>query len=325
MKENHKKKLTTLIKSIESTNGNNFSLYEGAAGQAIVLFLLSLHCKDKSLSDKASALLDAIADNIAKPGDLNFANGLAGIGWAVEWVDTNDFLKIDTNEVLEDMDTILYRSVVFSEENKLSLAEGLIGKLFYFWSRHVTRNIANDRLKGVFIEECLVLLTDNLQNKFTGDEGLLNRQKISSNDMFLLGHSLYILSIILPSRVNIATVETTLYECIKYTDRILPESTSDKYYDTSALLFLAACYALAGINHQYQYWQMQASKFINDITGQSKSLYTEVEIAQLLLTNLRPERITLFRTPVVIDLFENMLKNQQSKYSNLILPLVLMI
>lgn len=256
--------LTAILKKSEDINGKTSGLYYGKAGNVILLYLLAKRFRDPLLSEKASALLNSIGDSIAEIENLDFARGLAGIGWAIECVAQNNFLEMNTNEILEDIHDVLYKSIVYTSDNNISLAYGTLGKFNYFLSRYKSKNQNTQRLKNIFHEECLILLTDDLNEKLIGESGILRREVLNNNDLINVGHSIYFLSAFLSYRVNEVIVETTLYETIKFVDEYLSKkrSNNDEVEQREYLLFLSTCYWLSGENHQHNYWKEKSKNFI---------------------------------------------------------------
>lgn len=251
-----------LVKKIININDNDAcGLYYGKSGKAILLYLLYRSSSDKQLSEAALEMLNSVSDSIANEEQLDFANGIAGIGWAVEWIAQNGFLEINTNEILEEIDDALYKSVVFGSDKNISLANGTLGKLLFFLSRYKSRNPNTHRLKNIFHEECLVLLSDDLHEKLLSDTGILKKEKLSENDLLNIGHLIYFFSDFLWTRVNEPTVEEALYEIVKFADKYIEESI-DVHNINHSLLFLSCCYYLSGRNHIHDYWQERAIKFI---------------------------------------------------------------
>ncbi|MEO5991059.1 MAG: lanthionine synthetase LanC family protein [Ferruginibacter sp.] len=307
------------LNRIGEINKNNNGLFYGNAGEVILLYLLSKKFKDPLLSERAAILLNSIADNIADVESLNFDNGLAGIGWAIECIAQNNFLEMNTNEILEEIDDVLYKSVLYNSDDNISLANGLLGKFNYFLSRFKSRNQNTHRLKNIFHEECLILLTDDLNEKLLGEFGVVNKKELNKNDLLNLGHSIYFLSAFLPLRVNLFVVESTLYETVKFVDEYLNKLKNNtvEIKQKEYILFLSNCYWFTGENHQHNYWKECALKFIrffkspnkvinNEVTSLEKilSLISQVSVSSFEENDLfksnsenDPEHITLVSTP----------------------------
>ncbi|MDE1193010.1 MAG: hypothetical protein PW786_12830 [Arachidicoccus sp.] len=244
-----------------------YGLFNGKAGRAILFYLLSTNSDKDRYKEQALKNLDEIAENIASIESLGFAKGLAGIGWMVEWVAQNGFLEMNTDEILEEIDDTLYKSVVYSSDKNISLSKGILGKILFFSSRYKSKNPNTHRLKSIFHEECLVLLTDDLQEKISGDEGLLFKENLSNEDLINIGHVIYFFGEFLWTKVNEQAVEKGLYDCMDFLDRRLGEDVDNINRPNSQNirinLFLACCFYLAGRKHQLNIWQDKGLKYIN--------------------------------------------------------------
>jgi len=291
-------------------------LYYGKAGEVLLLYSLFQMTGDTGFQKKAINNLNEISEHIAGVEDLGFAEGLAGIGWAIEWVAQNNFLEIDTNEVLEDIDNILYKSVIFSSDNNISLHNGTLGKFLYFLSRYKSKNPGNIRLKNIFQEECLILLTDDLYEKICGENGLLHKENLSGEDLVSLGHAIYFLSDFLWLKLNEPTVETLLYNCIifinKFFENVEILSLEKRYIPYYK--FLTACYYLASENHKNSYWRDRAEffyKMLNceDSEYDSENLNSLYNLFYLLIFKKKHSR----HSEIDLDQLEICLSNKNGK------------
>lgn len=105
-----------------------------------------------------------ISESAGKIQDICFISGLAGIGWTIELLSQYSFIKSDVNYILEDLDDVLYRSVIYSNKPNISLNHGSLGLLLYFFYRERSIKDTN-RYRKIPIYESIVLLTDDISNK----------------------------------------------------------------------------------------------------------------------------------------------------------------
>jgi len=259
--------LVALIKNYKDNDQSpdDLGLTNGKTGLGLAYFILSKYTKDQAFADKGFDMFDAVTENIAHINEINFSNGLAGIGWVIEWLVQNNFFEANTDEILEDVDNAIYKALMFAPDNNLSLGNGTLGKLLYFFKRMQSINANVNRFKTITHETCLIVLTDELRDKLMGDNGLLKKLKENSIpiDFRFLGHLIAFLSDFLNSKINEPTVETILYETIKVVSEILKAGEQNfKKRETGDFEFLAVCYFIAGKNHAHQYWQEQARNHI---------------------------------------------------------------
>jgi lantibiotic modifying enzyme len=68
----------------------------------------SLHTGNKIYADYTYELKDEIYEEITKSTPVDFANGLAGISWGIEYLVKNKFVQTDTDEALSEIDSVFY-------------------------------------------------------------------------------------------------------------------------------------------------------------------------------------------------------------------------
>lgn len=117
---------------------DNLSLFHGQMGRCIFFSLLSRCTGNNWYEDFSDELFSVIYDNINTNLTNNFANGLCGIGWGIEFLKTRGFISTDTDEILEDFDTVIMQW----DPRRISdhtLDSGLKGLLAYTHARLHTR------------------------------------------------------------------------------------------------------------------------------------------------------------------------------------------
>ncbi|SKA31065.1 hypothetical protein SAMN04488128_103403 [Chitinophaga eiseniae] len=243
-------------------------LLQGHTGMAIVHYLIGRHIDNHRFSESGLALLNEVSDVISSVEDLSYAHGLAGIGWGIEWLVQQGLLAdTDTDEVLSDVDDLLYKSTLFGKRSSISLHHGTTGLLAYFHKRYTSRNPGSSHIKNLYHHECISLLIDDIATQQTG------QRYPFSEGLFLaeLGGMMAHLSAV--SKINIVTTENILYDAVAATDhflqqlcdaRELPAVPGDGDYYLRAL-FLAACYEIAGRNTGHATWQLHASVYMETL------------------------------------------------------------
>lgn len=273
-------------------------LWNGHTGMAIVYYLLARHTGDPALAEKGLQLLDRVSETGVPGGDLSFANGLTGVGWAIEWLAQNELMEeTNTDEILEPIDTMLYNAVCYRRDHNPTLSHGTLGKVSYFLKRAQSRNPGINRYKTVGHLECLILSLDDLAEK-VGDA-----QTISNQEQLLLkneGEGIHlarvgeILSIIsgIKVQVNSPVTGKLLYDSVNYAEHILSKpDTNDpttafqqgQYLD---LLYVATSYLVAARLNNNKFWESQAIHYIERIlafTGDNHELTTEQLFQKLVL------------------------------------------
>lgn len=109
-------------------------LWEGKTGMSLFFFLLSRHTGNRWYEEFAGELLDDVCSNLSLHCPVTFADGLCGIGWAIEFLKKEGFIEGDTDEILGEVD----RQVMERDVRRItdaSLETGLAGIAAYVRSR----------------------------------------------------------------------------------------------------------------------------------------------------------------------------------------------
>jgi len=79
--------------------------------------------------------VDQIITEITQTSPFNYKDGLAGFGTAIEYFVTNGFIKVEADDILNDIDDLLHYHLVYTDINDISLQEGITGIGSYYISR----------------------------------------------------------------------------------------------------------------------------------------------------------------------------------------------
>jgi hypothetical protein len=211
---------------------NQYGLYDGKAGLCIAAFLYYRNTGKTIWNEEAMLLLDEVCENIGTVQQMDFATGLPGIGWALEWIVQNNFVEANTDDVLESLDDELFKATIYSKTENLSLETGAIGLALFFYKRLMAQNPYTSRYRKVYIIECLVLLIDEIHNKLLHKEdGLLSNVK--PQDIKVIAQSLVFASLIEPLRVNYEKVKAIIKEVFIFINKIheSPAASTDHISD----------------------------------------------------------------------------------------------
>lgn len=111
-------------------------LFHGNAGICLFYHHAERKAKQPELKEKAEESFQSTCNNLKSIQSVGFGNGLAGIGWTMEYLRQNDFINTDIEKILEFVDDAVFNKIVNSESvNSLDLTTGLTGYLFYCISR----------------------------------------------------------------------------------------------------------------------------------------------------------------------------------------------
>lgn len=109
-------------------------LWNGKTGMSLFFFLLSRHSGNRWYEEFAGELLDDVCSSLSQQCPVTFADGLCGIGWAIEFLKKEGFIEGDTDDILEEVDKqVMERDV--RRITDTSLETGLAGIAAYVCNR----------------------------------------------------------------------------------------------------------------------------------------------------------------------------------------------
>jgi hypothetical protein len=158
----------------------NPGLLNGKMGIAIFFYEYHRKTNIKFYETLANELIDDVYDNISTTVPINFADGLAGIGWGIEYLAQNKFIDANTDEVLEEFDVLLSQQISNVASGNIGALEELIGLGNYFLRRYLsTANSTSLEMKKKHLFQILDEIDRTLAS--TKIEGLLNEGLQFSN------------------------------------------------------------------------------------------------------------------------------------------------
>lgn len=201
----------------------NPGLLNGKTGISVFFYEYGRYLKNKIYTDYAGELIDEIYEEIAINTPLNFASGLTGIGWGIEYLVKNKFVDADTDEVLADIDNAVNRGIL---NNPLLLENenDLFGYGHYCLSRLRGHENDNDNLSSLIKKEHLIYLIDECERLLVHKRNhLLN--SIDTSYVAVWEHW----AIVMPDQLKNAV------ESLKYSNAILSIPYSERIYKCDQL------------------------------------------------------------------------------------------
>ncbi len=138
-------------------------LLHGKMGFAVFFSHYAQHTGNPSYTYHAMELINDILEQAQKQYEINYANGLAGIGAGIEYLSQNKLIDVNTHEILEYFDGCIFRSTVFSEHTDASLYTGLTGLARYPLFRIAGRHTNEDQIRTLDNKMLLIHITDMLE------------------------------------------------------------------------------------------------------------------------------------------------------------------
>ncbi len=193
------------------------SLFEGKAGKIIACNALYNYTENEYWKEEGIALVDDVCNALGETNEMGYAYGFTGIGWCIEWLVQKGLITANTDEILEDFDDNVYKLVMFGVDKNISLHNGAIGKSAYFLKRMQAVNVETSRFKTICHHECLVLLTDEMQQNTLLMMASANDDALESiQNLIHIADTIIFFSKILILKINIANVEDALYSLVEF-------------------------------------------------------------------------------------------------------------
>ena len=144
---------------------DNLGLMHGKMGISICFFHLARQTGNQIYEDYAGELIDEIYEEITANTPVDFENGLAGIGWGIEYLVQNGFIEADTDEVLEEFDNRIFKELIYNTPQNIGLLIGLIGIGAYFLKRIKNKASYDEKITTLTNKQTLIHLIDELYRK----------------------------------------------------------------------------------------------------------------------------------------------------------------
>lgn len=131
-------------------------LVHGQMGISIYFYHLFQIEKDDSYKRIAEQLLDDALDKLSSEPSISVESGLAGIALGITHLIKSDFVEGNINELVEDIDNLIFKQLVFSPTNLSLPKDELLHLLFYLYVR--LKDQTDDDGKYIFQELIIKVL-----------------------------------------------------------------------------------------------------------------------------------------------------------------------
>ena len=139
--------------------GMNHGLMHGHTGLCLFFYQLAKSTNNPEYEQLADDLLDKVFSNLNTSSSADFENGLAGIGWGIEYLVQNGYAEGATDEILEEVDNKVFKALHEENLTSFDLGNGITGFLFYLISR--LKKPTNPNSMAQRINRELLILTIN--------------------------------------------------------------------------------------------------------------------------------------------------------------------
>lgn len=146
--------------SVELESG--ISLMTGRTGILLSEFLQLKEIRQEALCDYIESQVTYIMEHMYDVDNLSFSRGLLGVSSTLEFLALKYSLKYDS-AVMDDVENVLYKSLIYGSKKNLSIECGFIGYFLYFLLRlSVALNKNSHYYKVLFLKECCILILYNI-------------------------------------------------------------------------------------------------------------------------------------------------------------------
>jgi hypothetical protein len=150
---------------LNASFSDNLGLLNGKMGIAIFFYHYAKYTGDGIYINYADELVDEIYEEIDLSTPVDFANGLAGIGWGIEYLAQNRFVEAETDEALADMDNRIYQHMINSPI-LLEREDDIFGYGLYYLARLRTREKDEENITTIIFKTIVIHLVDECERIF---------------------------------------------------------------------------------------------------------------------------------------------------------------
>jgi hypothetical protein len=254
----------------------------GKMGISILFYHLSRKYNNKIYEEYAGELVDEIYEEINPQTPVDFENGLAGIGWGIEYLVQNGFIVADTNDVLSEFDERIFHELIYNLPTEINLLNGILGIGAYFLKRIQNNNSDENNIYKHTNKKALDYTLNELDKK-TKDISSIFEEPTNENvseknklkPIFDLSWNLFVLILFL-SDVHKNNLETENSNSI--IDRAINAFSSPKYFPklfSNQLLFNISFLKIAHFNKK----KLQSISILDQVLDEinSDEILAEIE------------------------------------------------
>lgn len=144
-----KKKLQEIEQALKS-NANKepkTGVLSGLSGISLFYFYLAKYFNEEKFKLQGEKFLELALDKINDGNILTtYCNGLAGFGWVLDFLESKNFIDVESDKILSEFDALLKSTMEFElKKGNFDFLHGGIGYAYYFLSRY--KNTKSDQLK----------------------------------------------------------------------------------------------------------------------------------------------------------------------------------
>ena len=240
----YNKKITDIFNIVSETDNNvsNIGLLAGKMGLSMVLLTHDIHSKERKFKREGIKIIENIFEEIERAESyiFSFSNGLAGIGWALEYLEQKGYINYNTNILLEDFDFALSNVLELEmKKGNYDFLHEALGMVLYF----IHRIQKNENLSKV-LQKFVVQLNELGERQTTGTIkwiSVIDHEKQKMGYNLSLSHGMSSIAVILSKLYDIKEIDqemirNLLQGCVNYIlEQEIDKNKYGSYFPSFAL------------------------------------------------------------------------------------------
>ena len=184
-----------LIASIDDINKKGLST--GKMGLCIYFYYLSLWERKEEYKQIAEKLLNEVVNNLSNRMELSMESGLAGIAFGIRHLVKEKFIDGDINELFEEVDSRIFKFLVFSKNDDYILPkQDLIHFLYYLYIRYTDQiSFDNKYIYQELLIKTIEMFKHELPTSFFNENLSFSAQNYKTPFFLYMVRNLHILNI----------------------------------------------------------------------------------------------------------------------------------
>lgn len=166
----------------------SLGLANGKMGLCIYFYTLSQIHEDASYKETAERLLGEIFDSIDSVNTIDVRTGLAGIALAVDYLIKHNFVKGDVNNILSDVDDLIFKNLLYTKNSELLDSLSLIHILYFLCIRLKVQK--KDSENEYLYKELIIKTINDLYKSLPSD---FNEEPLSYTVDYIIPQLLFVL------------------------------------------------------------------------------------------------------------------------------------
>jgi len=141
-------------------------LLNGKMGVAIYLYHYARYSGCNVYEELADDYIDDIINNKTDARHPNFPGGISGLAWGFNYLIENNYIEIEDNMVLDDLDSYLFNNISIKISNPFLNNFTLFGNGLYYTSKIKRQAINEKNMIAIetLLEKCQIIIKDCKEN-----------------------------------------------------------------------------------------------------------------------------------------------------------------